>query len=234
MRAALAMVAVIVLTCLFFLAADIYFPDWMPDGEIIILALGFLVLSRFFSQRARMKERYGATAYAKAYGRYAIPGLGMIAASIAHLAYIAGPLLPELWWVQWLEALGWLLLVVSIVLSLRTATSAGFDYMLMLYVYHPTESRRFDVPIYGLMRHPIYSAAIDIGFGLALIHHSWYALLVAALLPLFFLGWVRLVEEPELLTRFPDYADYRRRVPPFWPRLRNVLKFWGYLLTGKA
>ncbi len=232
--ATLAMAAVIALTCLFFLAADTYFPEWMPDGEIIILALGFLVLSRFFSQRARMQERYGDSAYAKAYAHYAIPGLGMIVASIAHLGYIAGPLLPDLWWVQWLRVLGYILVAEGVVLSLRTATSAGFDYMLMLYVYQPAESRRFDVPIYSLLRHPIYSAAIDLGFGLALIHHSWYALLVAVLLPLFFLGWVRLVEEPELLTRFPDYAEYRKQVPPFWPRLRNVLKFWQFLLTGRT
>ncbi len=234
MRGPLAMAAVILLTCLFFWAADVYFPEWMPDGEIVLLALGFLILSRFFSQRSRMQEKYGENAYSRAYARYGIPGLGLIAASIGHLGYIAGPVLPDLWWTRWLVVLGYILLAAGVQRSWRAATSAGFDNMLMLYVYYPNESTRFDVPIYGLLRHPIYASATDIAWGLALIHLSWYALLVALLLPLFFFGWIRLVEEPELLKRFPDYAEYRRQVPAFAPSPRNMLKFWKYLLTGSG
>ena len=48
MRPLLAIGAVFVLTTLFFLAADRGFAEWMPDGEIVVLALGFLLVSRFF------------------------------------------------------------------------------------------------------------------------------------------------------------------------------------------
>src|SRR5512143_1025763 len=62
-RVVLAIAAVFLLTTLFFLAADRWFVAWMPDGEIVVLALGFLILSRFFSQRSRYQVEYGPRAY---------------------------------------------------------------------------------------------------------------------------------------------------------------------------
>ena len=229
----LGIILVAVLTSLFFLTVDRYFADWLPDGEIVILALGFLILSRFLSQRKRYLQRYGDRAYAVAFPRFFITGLGIIVASIAHLGYIAGPDIPAVWWRPWLAGLGYVMLVSAILLLLRVVQSVGFDSLLMLYVYFPTEGTRFNVPIYSLLRHPIYAAAQDIAFGLALIHASWYALLVALLLPLFFAGWIRLFEEPELIERYPDYIQYRKRVPAFGPAPRNLDKFWKLLLTAK-
>src|SRR5512146_2423132 len=101
-RPMLSLAGVFIATALFFAAADKWFAEWMPDGEIVILALGFLILSRFFSQRQRFQERFGEWAYQAAFARFAIPGLGMIGASFAHLAYIAGPELPQVWWKSWI------------------------------------------------------------------------------------------------------------------------------------
>lgn len=229
----LALAAVFALASLFFLAADRYFAEWMPDGEIVILALGLLILSRFFSQRARYEQSYGDRAYSLAFARFFIPGLGIVVASIAHLAYITGPEIPSLWWTSWLKGLGYLLVTGGILLCLRAVEAAGFDSLLMLYVYYPEEGRQRNSGIYGTVRHPIYAAAQDFGFGLALIHLNWYALLVAVLLPLFYAGWIRLVEEPELLKRFPDYEQYRRRVPAFAPAIADFGRFWRCMLTGK-
>lgn len=229
----LGMAAVALVTSLFFLAVDRYFSEWLPDGEIVILALGFLILSRFISQRKRYVQQYGERAYAVSFGRFFITGLGIIVASIAHLSYIGGPDIPDVWWKAWLVALGWVLIVSAILLLLRVVTSVGLDSLLMLYVYFPQEGARFNAPIYGLLRHPIYAAAQDIGFGLALIHANWYALLVALILPLFFAGWIRLFEEPELIERYPDYVEYRKRVTAFGPAPANIGKLWRLMLTGK-
>ncbi len=225
--------AVAGLTTLFFLAADRYFAEWMPDGEIVVLALGFLILSRFYSQRKRYQELYGEGAYARAFAHFAIPGLGIIAASLAHLAFIAGPGIPDVWWRPWLQALGYLLTLTGLLLWLRAVTAVGIDSLVMLYVYYPVEGSRVGSGIYTLLRHPIYAAAQDIGFGLALIHANWYALLVAVLLPVFFAGWIRLVEEKDLLERFPDYAEYRKRVPAFGPTPANLFKFWRMMVRGR-
>jgi protein-S-isoprenylcysteine O-methyltransferase Ste14 len=47
-------------------------------------------------------------------------------------------------------------------------------------------------------------------------------------------GWLRFVEEKELIERFGGaYLDYRARVPAFWPRLRELPTFFRFLLTGK-
>lgn len=232
LRVSLGILAVIILTSLLFLAADRYFADWMPDGEIVILALGFLILSRFFSQRTRYQQMFGAASYLKALERFIVPGLGIITASIAHLAYIAGPGLPGVWWRAWLVALGYVLVLVGALLWWRAVSSVGIDSLLMLYVYFPGEGSEIRSGPYSIMRHPMYAAAQNIAFGLALIHANWYAFLVSLLMPLFFAGWVRFVEEPELLQRFPDYTEYRRHVPAFGPAPANIARFWHYLLTG--
>jgi len=232
LRPLLAIGLVFLLTTLFFVAADRGFVEWMPDGEIVVLALGFLILSRFFSQRKIYRQKYGELAYRNAFARFSIPGLGITMASIGHLAYIAGPEIPNLWWESWLVVLGWLLLWIGLTLWMRSVTTLGLDNGAMLYVYYPEESRTVDSGLYSLVRHPIYAAALDIGLGLALIHANWYALLVALILPLFFAGWIRLVEEPELIERFPQYLDYRKRVPAFWTKPTDIAKFYRYLIAG--
>lgn len=223
---------VFLLTSLFLLAADRYFVEWMPDGEIVVLALGFLILSRFFSQRKRYQEQYGSNAYTKAILRFHTLGIGIILAGILHLGYIAGPPLPNVWWRAWLIALGFVLLIMGLMLWIRSVLTLGIDRVLMLYVYYPGQDTELSSGIYAILRHPIYAAAQNVAFGLALIHANWYALLVAVLLPLFYAGWIRLIEEPELLTRHPEYAEYRRRVPAFSPALTNIGRFWRYLFTG--
>ncbi len=233
LRVLLALLGVFVLTSLFFLAADRWFSEWMPDGEIVVLALGFLLLSRFFLQRERYQQKYGERAFQAAFMRFNVWGLGIVAASIGHLAYISGPGLPNIWWRPWLQAFGYLLVVGGVLLWWRAVASVGIDSLVMLYVYHPSRGPRFEAGLYSFLRHPIYSAALHIGFGLALIHANWYALLVAILLPLFFLGWVRLVEEPELIQRFPDYAAYRRRVPAFLPKPADYFRTWRLLIFGE-
>jgi protein-S-isoprenylcysteine O-methyltransferase Ste14 len=234
MRLLLAIGAVFVLTTLFFLVADRGFAEWMPDGEIVVLALGFLLVSRFFSQKEVYRKKYGELAFQRAYARFCIPGLGMIAASLAHLGYIAGPDIPDLWWKSWLAVLGWLLILMGVTLWLASVPAFGLDNAAMLYVYYPEERRAVNSGIYGMIRHPIYSATMDVGFGLALIHGNWYALLVALILPIFFAGWVRLVEEQDLMQRSPEYAEYRKNVPAFWPKLRDLPKFCGFLLRGRV
>jgi protein-S-isoprenylcysteine O-methyltransferase Ste14 len=229
-RALLSIGGVFALTTVFFMAADRGFAEWMPDGEIVVLAIGFLVLSRFFSQREVYRRKYGELSYWMAFVRFYVPGTGIVMASIAHLAYIAGPGIPDIWWKPWLVAAGWLLVLLGAKLGLRAVEVAGIDNLAMLHVYYPSESEFVKSKIYSAVRHPLDSAALDVGFGLALIHANWYGLLVALILPIFFAGWVRLIEEPELIRRFASYVDYRRRVPAFWPKPSGWLAFFKYLI----
>ncbi len=70
--------------------------------------------------------------------------------------------------------------------------------------------------IYALVRHPLYTSVIAMSIGWALVWGSRPALLVSALLvPFFHAKACR--EERWLRDRFPEYADYQRRVSRFIP-----------------
>jgi protein-S-isoprenylcysteine O-methyltransferase Ste14 len=69
---------------------------------------------------------------------------------------------------------------------------------------------------YAIVRHPIYSGLILGAFGWALFLHAWLTLFFAvALFALFDLKSRR--EEQWLCERFPEYAEYQRRVKRLIP-----------------
>jgi len=75
--------------------------------------------------------------------------------------------------------------------------------------------------IYRHIRHPLYSGVMLGAVGWALRSESAPSLGVALALIPFFQAKVNR-EEHWLYKRFPDYADYARRVPRFMPHCR-----WG-------
>jgi len=213
---------------------DWSFPEWMPDGEIVVMALGFLILSRFFSQKKRYQQKYGGLAYRNAFAHFAIPGLGIILGAVFHNGYMVGPEIPSgLWWENILVALGWVSVIVGAGLWIRGVLSFGADDLALLYVYFPEEGRLVDSEIYSVLRHPVYAGVLRIGMGLGLIHGNWYSLIITILMPLGMTGWIRLVEEKELIERFPNYAEYRKRVPAFFPKPRDLGAFFRFLILGK-
>jgi protein-S-isoprenylcysteine O-methyltransferase Ste14 len=70
--------------------------------------------------------------------------------------------------------------------------------------------------IYGLIRHPLYTAVFCFGLGWALVWRSWPALAAALALAPFFDAKAR-HEERWLRQQFPEYFDYERRVRRFIP-----------------
>ena len=72
--------------------------------------------------------------------------------------------------------------------------------------------------IYALIRHPLYTSVISVSVGWALVWQSWPVLLVAVALIPFFHAKAR-HEERWLREKFPEYADYERRVRRFLPWL---------------
>ena len=70
--------------------------------------------------------------------------------------------------------------------------------------------------IYGLMRHPLYTAVFCGSVGWALVWQSWPALLASLALALLFDGKARR-EEHWLRQQFPEYAAYEQQVRRFIP-----------------
>jgi protein-S-isoprenylcysteine O-methyltransferase Ste14 len=206
---------------------------WLLDGEVVLGALGFVWLSMFFRVKSNFKAKYGSLAYSKAVSRFGYPAVAIIVAVVVRIGNIPGPPIPRSWWYSVLPVLGWVLIIVGASLALRVLQTFGLDNLTMLYVYFPEESQLIDHKIYEVLRHPAYGAAQRIALGLALLNGTWFALTCALIFMLGLWGWVRLVEEKELLERFgPSYAEYRQHVPAFWPRPRDLGRFFKFLIAG--
>lgn len=75
--------------------------------------------------------------------------------------------------------------------------------------------------MYGVVRHPMYSAHIILAWGLFLSYPSTRVFLSALWLSAVLLSWIQL-EERALMQKFGDeYRMYRQHVPMLIPRLRK-------------
>ena len=233
LRVGLYVLAWFALVTFYFITTD-KIPDWSIDSQIVVIALGFLWLSLFFSRKKAYKEKYGNLAYRNAFAHFGVPGLALILSAVFHTGYMNGPFVPHGWWTDIFVPLGWLMLLVGAGLWIRGIRAFGFDNLALLYVYFPEEGQIVDSNIYSVLRHPIYAAVLRVIIGLGLLNGNADALAFILLAPLGLFGWIRLVEEKELLERFgASYADYRKRVPAFWPKWRDLGKFFGFLLKGE-
>jgi protein-S-isoprenylcysteine O-methyltransferase Ste14 len=83
--------------------------------------------------------------------------------------------------------------------------------------------------LYGKIRNPMLTGVFLALFGIGLLLHSLSMVLIWT--PGYILVHVlelKLVEDPELERRFgPSYAEYRRRVPMFFPRFWRQVKSNG-------
>ena len=70
--------------------------------------------------------------------------------------------------------------------------------------------------VYGLVRHPLYSSVILVSFGWGLLWQSGPALWAAAIIAIF-LNSKAGREERWLREKFPEYADYQKRVSRLIP-----------------
>ncbi|MDO9130018.1 MAG: isoprenylcysteine carboxylmethyltransferase family protein [Anaerolineales bacterium] len=232
-RIGLAVLLVFGLLTAAFFAVDDLWPDWTLVWQFGALIIGFSLVSTFFRQRKAFITRWGEMAYRNAFACYVLTGLPVIFAVVAHTGYMPGPPIPLNWWTPGVATLGWFFFVVGSAVLIRAVFTFGADNLAMLYVYFPEEGRLVDTALYGLLRHPTYAGIVRIGIGLGLLNGNWFALAFGLFMPLGLTIWLKLIEEKELLERFgAGYANYRRKTPAFWPKPRDIGKFFRFLLTG--
>ncbi|MEI7987932.1 MAG: isoprenylcysteine carboxylmethyltransferase family protein [Chloroflexota bacterium] len=82
--------------------------------------------------------------------------------------------------------------------------------------YPKEQATLVETGTYRLVRHPIYSGLIFMGFGWALWVHGWLTIVYAIILFVFFDIKSRR-EEQWLKEKFPDYAAYQKRVNKLIP-----------------
>jgi protein-S-isoprenylcysteine O-methyltransferase Ste14 len=75
---------------------------------------------------------------------------------------------------------------------------------------------------YAYTRNPLYLGSIIIAAGFAVAARSWWVAAIA--LVILFVVYVPVIrgEEEFLRARFPEFAEYSRRVPRLFPRLRAL------------
>jgi len=213
---------------------DSLWPSWTALGQVITILAGFGWAGQYFWRRREYRAKWGAIAYRNAFARHILLGLPVMFAAIAHTVYLPGERVVTGWLTPIVSMLELYFIATGFVLWARAGTTFGTDNAVMLYVYFPEESRMVESAIYSVLRHPMYSGAVRIGIALGLCRGTWFSLAFGLFMPIGLTLWLRLVEEPELIERFGEsYAEYRRKVPAFWPRLRDMGTFWRFLITGQ-
>lgn len=230
--ALLVVAATAVAAAVFFQAFDGLFTGSTLVSQGIVMWLGLAIVAQMIVRRAAFKARWGDRAFSIAFRWCAMPGLTLVGMGVAHFVQIEGArIVPrEIALIPFAY-----LLLTGFMLWLRAFLAFGMDNLSMMYVYFPHESRLVESNVYGVLRHPIYSAAIRIAFALVVWNGSGFALLASLFAPISLMAWLRWGEEPELIERFgEDYRAYRARVPAFfnlrpgtWPVL------WRFLASGR-
>jgi protein-S-isoprenylcysteine O-methyltransferase Ste14 len=216
------------------IAVDVLWPEWTLLGQIVMVMLGFFIAGQFFWRRREYRAKYGDRSYRNAFLHFMLPGLPLMFAAIAHIAYLPGERVLTGWAAPLAAMIGLYFFVVGLVVWARGGLAIGADNAGMLYVYFPGEGRMVRSSIYTVIRHPMYSGMVRVGIALGLWRGTWFSLLFGLFMPVGLTLWLRLAEEPELIERFGEgYADYRRKVPAFWPRVQDWGKFAKFLLTGQ-
>lgn len=73
------------------------------------------------------------------------------------------------------------------------------------------DQQLIDTGLYGIVRHPMYTATLLMFLSMPLILGSWWALALFAIYPLLIIKRIR-NEEQVLASGLKDYADYQQRV----------------------
>ena len=142
-------------------------------------------------------------------------GLWVLGQSVLLCAVIAGGLLCRNQWQSFVPTLcGAFLLLLGAGCGLAGTRSLGRN--LTPFPKPSASAQLVQTGIYGLMRHPLYTAVFCGSVGWALVWRSWPALLAALALGPFFDAKARR-EERWLRQQFLEYAEYEGRVRRFVP-----------------
>jgi protein-S-isoprenylcysteine O-methyltransferase Ste14 len=142
-------------------------------------------------------------------------GLWVLGQGVLLFAVITGGILGRNQWQSLpLVLCGVFLLVIAAGCGFVGAVSLGRN--LTPFPKPSANTRLVRTGIYGLVRHPLYTAVFCGSLGWALVWRSWPALLAALALAPFFDAKARR-EERWLRQKFPEYGSYEQRVRRFVP-----------------
>lgn len=182
-----------------------YTYGWLLLGLLFVpmLIAGFVMFFKspaFLKKRLDIKEKQG-----KQKGVLAFSGL----------MFVAGFTVCGLdWRFGWSHVPLWVIVTASVLFLLGYGLYAQVmrenAYLSRTVKVEPGQTV-IDTGLYGLVRHPMYSATILLFLMMPLVLGSWYGLIVFAFYPAIII--VRLKDEEALLSReLAGYTDYQKRV----------------------
>lgn len=191
---------------IFLPAGTLAFPyGWLLMGLLFVpmLIVGFIMLAKapdFLKKRLNAKEKQGTQK-----GVVAISGLMFIVGFVvAGLDFRFG----------WSTMPNWVTAAASVVFVLDYALYAEVmreNSYLSRTIQVEQGQKVVDTGLYGIVRHPMYAATIELFMMMPLILGSWYALIVFTVYPAVIV--VRLKDEEALLTQeLPGYEEYKKKV----------------------
>ena len=221
-------------------------------GEVIVSIVGLVLVYQMWFWKDRLKAKYGQLSYQHIFlvGFAGVSCLLSLSVnsfihywSFSPLFWIHSPLkfltipLEEYFYplgfiVFWIKiTLSVFFSVFSITMMIRSFQEFGFDYMTVLYLYFPKESKLQNHQIYSVIRHPMYTGALLLGLAGMFSTLTLYSVIFFLVYFLAFYIYVHFVEEKELIARFGlSYQDYIKNVPAFFVYPNKLRTLLGFLI----
>jgi protein-S-isoprenylcysteine O-methyltransferase Ste14 len=221
-------------------------------GELIVGIIGFVMVYQMWYWRDRLKSRYGQLSYQRIFlvgfagvlcvlslsinqfipywsfspSFWANSPLRFLTLPLEAYAHVAGP---EVFWGR--IALAVFFSIVGIGMMIRSVQTFGIDYMTVVYLYFPEESKMQYHEIYSVLRHPMYAGALTFGLGGMFFTFTAYSIILFIVYLIGFYIHVHFVEEKELISRFgASYQQYMKKVPAFFVNPTKTGTLFGFLL----
>jgi protein-S-isoprenylcysteine O-methyltransferase Ste14 len=115
-----------------------------------------------------------------------------------------------------LVVLGLILLVLGCTVNVVGRFSLGKNWANQIKIYNDQTLVRGGV--YSYVRHPLYASLIWMFFGGSIIYLNYLAFLLNIFVFIPFMYYRAKQEEKELVLKFEDYKDYRKKVGMFFPK----------------
>ena len=71
---------------------------------------------------------------------------------------------------------------------------------------------------FSICRHPVYFGFIIYLLGLSLTYGYLMSFAISAVFSVLIILWAVLIEERQLSKKYPEYEEYKKKVPAFWPQ----------------
>jgi protein-S-isoprenylcysteine O-methyltransferase Ste14 len=128
-----------------------------------------------------------------------------------------------------------IILLIGLLMCNRAIQTFGFDYMVVLYLFFPEESKIQKNEIYSALRHPTYAGAVLICLGGAFLTFTILSFTAYLIFLAGFYIHIHFIEEKELIQRFGDsYINYRKKVPALFVKPRNMRTFLRFLFERSS